>query len=137
MILLDTNVLSELMKDPAVRDRRVATWLRSQHQLPATTAVCAAELLQGAHRLPDGRRRDALLSATAEMLAGLADVAPFDERCAGAYALVVASRRRMGRPIDPLDAQIAGIALVRGAALATRNTRDFEGLGIALIDPWE
>ena len=137
MILLDTNVLSELMRphpSPAVE-----SWLGNR---PAGSlffsAVGEAELRFGLALMPAGRRKDAL---TAEIEAMLRDdfadrVLPFDRDAARAYAAIAASRRSGGRPIAEADCQIASIARARGMALATRNSRDFADTGIDVLDPW-
>lgn len=137
MILLDTNVVYEVIK-PAP-DPAVARWFAKQSE--GNVFVCAVtegELRLGVAILPQGRRRDALVSLI-EGIVGQ-DFAgrnlPFDSRAAIAYATLSALRRRAGRPISTADAQIAAIALSQGAALATRNLRDFEGCGVELIDPW-
>jgi toxin FitB len=138
VIILDTNVISELARiDP---QPNVVTWLDSQPAAEiATTAVTAAELLSGAARLPDGRRRAAL----AEIIDALINedfrdrVQPFDSQAAGRYGAVVAGREKLGRPISMADAQIAAICSVHGATLATRNTGDFTDTGISLINPWD
>ncbi len=137
MIILDTNVLSELMK-PTPRPG-VVRWAASQ---PATslhtTSITEAEIRHGVLLLPKGRRRDAIEAAAAAMfdddLGGR--VLPFGRDAARAYAHIALSRRRAGRPIAQLDAQIAAIAQSTGAALATRNVVDFEGCGIDLVDPF-
>ncbi len=138
MIILDTNVISELARiDP---QPNVVTWLDSQPAAEiATTAVTAAELLYGVARLPDGRRRAAL----AEIIDALINedfrdrVQPFDSQAAGRYAAVVVGREKLGRPISMADAQIAAICSVHSATLATRNTGDFTDTGISLINPWD
>jgi predicted nucleic acid-binding protein len=98
-----------------------------------------SEILYGLRLLPDGRRRRELQAAIVpifrEDLAGC--ILPFDSEAADAYATVAVDRRRAGRPISQFDAQIAAIARSRGAALATRNVADFEGAGMALINPWD
>ncbi|MHB1013766.1 MAG: PIN domain-containing protein [Desulfurivibrionaceae bacterium] len=138
MILLDTNVLSELMR--VAPEPRVLAWL---DQRPATdfwvSAITVAEIGLGIALLPDGRRRAALASLAAQMFQE--DFAgrclPFDQEAARLYAEVVASCTRLGRPISVEDAQIAAIALANRLTLATRNTRDFEEVsGLALFDPW-
>ena len=137
MIVLDTNVISELFK-PAP-DPGVMAWVGS---LPGndmfTTAVTRGELLFGLRCMPEGRRRSDLLQKMTvlfeQKLAG--HVLPYDSEAADAYAELAARRRAQGRPIAQSDAMIAGIARSRGATLATRNMRDFEGCGISLIDPW-
>ncbi len=138
MIVLDTNVLSELIRrDP---DDGVLRWMDSLDATTiATTAITAAELLYGIARLPAGPRRDLLSEATHRLieddLGGR--VEPFDASCAAHYAALVSGRDREGRPISFADGQIAAICRNLGAMLATRNTGDFEGTGIDLIDPWQ
>ncbi len=136
MIVLDTNVASELMKPaPAsvVRD-----WVRARrsHEL-CTTSITLAEIRFGIERLPVGRRKD-LLKATADsVFAAFEDqVLAFDAAAAAHYPVIVIRRDRAGLPIDGFDAQIASICLSHDAALATRNTRDFQGTGVEVIDPW-
>lgn len=137
MIVLDTNVLSELMRaqaEPAVID-----WLDRQEQDSlAVTAVTVAELLYGIARLPDGRRKTGLREAALQMLdEEFADrVLPFDEDAAVHYAALVSHRERADRPISMADAQIAAICRHHAAALATRNSKDFEEIGIVLANPW-
>jgi predicted nucleic acid-binding protein len=137
MILLDTNVVSELMK--SAPDRRVETWLAS---LPSsslfTTTIVEAELRYGAAVLPPGRRRESLIADIDGMLTEefANRILPFDSAAAVAYAAISAERRRAGRPISQLDAQIAAVARSRGAVLATRNGTDFEDCGIKIINPW-
>ena len=137
MIILDTNVLSETMRPEP--DPRVTVWFEGQDTSDLfLNAVTAAELRYGALRLPEGRRRRELEDAV-ETVVGIvfADrILPFDAGAAIAYAEIFAARERAGRPISQGDAQIAAIALVRGAAVATRNGRDFDGTGVAVIDPW-
>jgi predicted nucleic acid-binding protein len=138
MLILDTNVLSEGMRpQPSMR---VGAWLATQSRAQLfTTAICEAELLRGLAILPDGRRRSLLEEATSrlfgEIFAG--HVLPFDRAAAGAYAAIAAERRRIGRPINVLDAQIAAIARVHGAVVATRNVSDFTDCGIDVVDPWK
>ena len=137
MIVIDTNVVSELMRmtpEPAVM-----TWFSGQDSAELyLTAVSEAEPRVGAAILPAGRRRDRL---TAEVDAVVREdfagrVLPFDSAAAKAYAAIAASRRSMGRPILEADCQIAAIARASDAAVTTRNVADFEHCGIALIDPW-
>lgn len=137
MIVLDTNVISELFR-PAP-DPEVMAWVGS---LPGnemfTTAVTRGELLFGLYCMPDGRRKSDLLQGVAglfeQKLAG--HVLPYDSDAADAWAGLAAMRREQGRPVGQPDAMIAGIVRSRGATLATRNVRDFEGCGVTLIDPW-
>lgn len=137
MILLDTNVVSALMQQEP--EPRVIRWLDA---LPAesiwTTAITVFEVRLGLELLAESRRRrrleDAFAAALAEDFEGR--VLPFDLPAAQAAGRIAAERRRAGRPVEIRDLQIAGIALARKAALATRNLRHFEGLGLTLIDPW-
>lgn len=136
MIVLDTNVVSELMR-PAPAPS-VVGWLRTHDARELqTTAITVAEVGYGIARLPDGRRREQLQTAAAELFARFADqVLAFDAAAAGSYGALVARRDRAGRPIDGFDAQIAAICLSRRLTLATRNTRDFDGTDVAVVDPW-
>lgn len=137
MILLDTNVLSELMR-PAPAPA-VETWVSAQ---PAASifisAITEAELRYGLALLPDGQRRRRLLVQAQAMLAEdfAGRILPFDSAAAEAYAPIAAARRLAGRPVSQADAQIAAIAASRGAALATRNVTDFTDCGITILDPW-
>lgn len=138
MIVLDTNVISELTR--RAPEPGVISWLDA---LPAgevaTTTITAAELLYGVARLPSGHRKEDLTEA----VRGLLDedfrdrVLPFDGRAAARYAEVVCGREALGRPIGVADAQIAAICRTVDAALATRNIEDFTETGIKLINPWE
>lgn len=136
MIVLDTNVLSEVMK-PAP-SAEVAKWmLREGGSRLYTTAVCEAEIRLGIAILPDGRRKHDLETAAARVLALLGGrILAFDSSSANEFARIVADRRRSGRPIEDFDAQIAAISLSRGMTLATRNGPDFIGIGVAIVDPW-
>jgi toxin FitB len=137
MILLDTNVISELWRPK--RNIDVERWIDSQ---PTSTlfvsAITIAELHFGASRLPDGNRKSLLFSVIDKMVTDtfVQRILPFDARCAGAFGQMRAERERLGRPIVFADAAIAATALTYGLSLATRNLRDFEGLGLALIDPF-
>ncbi len=137
MILLDTNIVSELMR-PAPSPA-VMSWLGAQ---PASSlfisAVTEAELRYGVMLLPEGRRRADLMTALEAMLAEdfAARILPFDSAAAAAFAVIAASRRQAGKPISQFDAQIAAIAQSRGAALATRNLADFAECGVEIINPW-
>lgn len=138
MIVLDTNVISELARQ--VPDTGVLTWLDSLNAAEvATTAVTAAELRYGVARIPDGRRKRELADVVHGILAEdfQGRVLPFDERAAARYADIVTGRERDGRPIGVADAQIAAICRDLGATLATRNVPDFEGTGIGLFNPWK
>ncbi|MBI4724478.1 MAG: type II toxin-antitoxin system VapC family toxin [Rhodomicrobium sp.] len=136
MIILDTNVLSEVMKP--VPAPATASWMARQTAGDLyTTAVTEAEILLGVALLPDGRRKQGL-EAGARRVFGLftSRILPFDTSAAQVFAEIVAERRRTGRPIGSFDAQIAAIARSRGMALATRNGPDFISIGVTVIDPW-
>lgn len=137
MIVVDTNVASELMRpSPA---QAVQDWVRSRHadQL-CTTAITVAEIRYGIERLPAGRRKDDLRAAAIEIFETFAEqVLPFDTAAVDQYALVVSQRYRHGLPIDGFDAQIAAICRARGAVLATRNVADFGETGVEVINPWK
>lgn len=137
MIVLDTNVISELMRaEPAAA---VLAWVRSKPSSSLfTTTLSQAEIFYGLAILPEGKRGDALLEAGRAMFEiDFAErVLAFDRAAAIAYAQIAAARRAGGRPISQIDAQIAAIACSRGARLATRNVKDFELCGIDVIDPW-
>jgi toxin FitB len=138
VILLDTNVLSELMRPEP--DKGVTDWLDSLDAAAvATTAITAAELLYGVARLPAGRRMERLGDAIRGLIEEDFDgrVEPFDATAAIHYADLLSDRERAGRPISAADAQIAAICRKLGATLATRNTNDFEDAGIDLLDPWQ
>jgi len=138
MIILDTNVLSEVMK-PAP-DAEVLAWMAAQ---PAanlyTTSITQAEILHGLMLLPAGRRRRALEAAATSMFTEDfgGRILGFGTDAAPPYARIASERRRAGRPISHFDAQIAAIACSTGAAVATRNLRDFDGCGVTLVDPWK
>lgn len=138
MIILDTNVLSELMK--AAPAAAVESWIAAQPPTSLfTTTITQAEILYGIALLARGKRRYALEEAVAGMFEeDFADrILPFDVAAARAYATVAAERRQSGKPITQFDAQIAAIARSRGAAIATRNASDFEECGIPVINPWQ
>ncbi|WP_322762574.1 type II toxin-antitoxin system VapC family toxin [Frankia sp. Cr2] len=136
MIVLDTNVISELMR--AAPADRVVTWVTSRPgDALNTTSVSLAEVRYGIVRLPVGRRRELLLAATDDVFAAFRDkVLPFDAMAARHYADVVVEREQAGTPITGFGAQIAAICRSRDAVLATRNTNDFTGLGLELVNPW-
>jgi predicted nucleic acid-binding protein len=136
MIVLDTNVVSELMRpEPAPQ---VADWVRDRdkHEL-RTTAITLAEVRYGIARLPGERRKQVLLAAADDIFRAFEDqVLPVDVAAAEQYAVIAHNRERAGKPISSFDALIAAICRSRGAALATRNLSDFDGTGIEIIDPW-
>jgi predicted nucleic acid-binding protein len=137
-ILLDTNVLSELMRPhPAVEV--IAWFARRPGQTFLVSAVTRAEMLLGIALLPNGQRRDRLAQAAEAMFAEdfSGHSLPFDDASATAYALLVAERSRQGLTTTTEDGQIAAIALSQGLPLATRNVKDFIGIsGLIVINPW-
>ncbi len=136
MIVLDTNLLSEpLRRDP---DPVVLEWLAHPAEAFALSAVSVGELLTGVRLLPIGRRREALGEAIENLLESFAGaVLGYDERAARVYAELVERSRSAGRPIGVEDGMIAAICIANGAALATRNVKDFDGLGIDVLNPWD
>jgi hypothetical protein len=137
MIIIDTNVISELLRptpDPAVE-----TWLGAQDGLSIyLTAISESELRYGVAIIANGKRRDGLANAIDRILRDdmAGRILPFDSAAARAYADIAASRHGASKPIAQADCQIAAIAMAHGAPVATRNTADFEGFGIDLINPW-
>jgi toxin FitB len=138
MTILDTNVISELMK--AVPSPAVLAWTGTcaPEDLFIST-ISMAEILFGIELLPKSKRRDSLLQeAEATFTKDFADrILSFDEKAARAFGPLFAARRRQGRSMGLADAQIASIAMARGAVLATRNTGDFEDCGLNLVNPWQ
>lgn len=138
MIVLDTNVVSELMRpQPAPA---VLSWVNAQ---PADQlwlcSVVVAELLYGVGRLPDGARKGQLVNAVKAMVFEdfASRILTFDLEAAAAYAQLVVQRESGGQSIAMADVQIGAICVVHGATLATRNVRDFAQLGLNLINPWD
>ena len=137
MIVLDTNVVSELMR--SVPAEQVVEWVDRQTSADVhLTAITVAELLYGVARLPDGQRKNDLAQHVEAMISDEFDhrVVAFDETAAAHYADIVVRRERSGRPISAADAQVAATCRSHGAVLATRNTDDFTDTGIAVVDPW-
>lgn len=138
MIVLDTNGLSELMRPTP--EERVMAWLSGQPVAGVfTTTITEAEILYEIRLLPSGKRGYGLEEAVAGMFredfAGR--VLSFDNAAAHAFAAIAADRRRVGKPISQLDAQIAAIGRSRGAELATRNAADFADCGLRVVNPWK
>ncbi len=136
MIIVDTNVVSELMRpSPAPA---IVSWVRSQPDDELyTTAITLAEVGYGIERLPEGRRKRLLQTTAEKVFATFEDqVLPFDAVAAAQYPTIASARERAGMPIDGFGAQIASICRARQARLATRNLNDFHGTGIDLLDPW-
>jgi toxin FitB len=137
VIILDTNVLSEVMK--AAPEPRVIEWLEQYPRAGLfTTTITQAEILYGIECLARGKRRTALESAVqaifAEEFSGR--VLPFDSEAALAFARIASAKRVAGRATTQVDTQIAAIAFAHGAAVATRNTVDFKNCGIVVLNPW-
>lgn len=138
MILLDTNVVSEVMRPQP--DERVLLWLNDVDRGSAfLSAVSIGEIRYGLAALPPGRKRRNLQQRFDKFVAlGFAERVPsFDERAADHYGEIMARCRKLGRPMGVADGQIAAIATAEGFALATRNTADFDDCGIELLNPFE
>jgi predicted nucleic acid-binding protein len=136
VIILDTNVTSELMR--ARPDPAVTAWLATQPPIELfSTVITVAEISYGLERLPRGRRRRSLEQSYQSLFVGMADhVLPFDVEAALLYGPLVATKEQAGIAMDPMDAQMACIAACRGAMIATRNKRDFADCGVRLVNPW-
>ncbi len=139
MIILDTNVLSEVLRvTPAPQ---VLQWMDALAPNSVyVTSVTQAEMMLGVALLPKGKRRDALRSQVMSLFEQHFKhrCLPFEAHAASFYATIVADRQRAGKPISTEDAQIAAISCCLGAALATRNVSDFAGVdGLKVINPWE
>lgn len=134
MIVLDTNVLSETMRQSP--ERRVLNWL-AQNPAAGLAAVSVGEVLRGVASMPQGARRDAFSNAVLQALDDVTEVLPYDEAAAHVFAKIHTMRKESGRPLGTEDGMIAAICISRGATLATRNTEDFTGLGMDLLNPWD
>lgn len=137
MIVLDTNVISELFRP--YPDARVIAWIRALTGDVAITAITLAELLAGVRRLPDGKRKQLLSSQLVAVVENYRDgrsILAFDEDAADHYARVLTMRERAGMPMSTADAQIAAICLAHDAVCATRNAKDFAHTGVEVIDPF-
>ncbi len=137
MILLDTNVVSEPMKQRP--DRRVQDWLDAQAiETLYLSTISLSELLLGIESLPVGKRRKALAAALGKQIMSLFDdrIVPFDVAAAEAYAKVVIRARRQGHAISVADGQIAAIAESRNLSIASRDETPFRAAGLAVINPW-
>ncbi len=138
MFVLDTNVVSELMRERP--NPQVLGWMDNQFTGNLfVTSVTEAEIRTGIAILPEGERQRGL-AAAAERLFGVffaERILPFDSDAAQAYAMLAAARRAAGRPTSQADCQIAAVARSVGASIVTRNARDFSGAGIDIVDPWQ
>jgi toxin FitB len=138
MLVLDTNVLSELMRPSP--DQRVAEWLRSSPPIPlATTSISVMEVRFGLERLPPGSRRVRLAAAFEQLLRDtpFEPVLPLDEAAARLAGRLRAEQTQRRGSMSMADAAIAAITLSAGATLVTRNIKDFEGLDVPLLNPWD
>jgi toxin FitB len=137
MILLDTNVLSALMRDAP--DPAVVEWLDNQATESIwTTSVTVFEIRTGIELLAPSRRRKRLEKIFSQLIDEDLDgrVQSFDLTASVAAGTIAATRQRVGRAVEIRDVQIAGIAVSRHATVATRNTRHFDGTGVELVNPW-
>lgn len=138
MIILDTNVVSELISPQA--EASVVAWVNRQRQSQLlTTAITALELRRGAEKLEDGRRRRQLESgvdwALDDLIGGR--ILRFDRNAADAAATWEARCKTAGRPVSILDVQVAGIAISRSLPIATRDIGYFSGIPVKVINPWK
>ena len=137
-IVVDTNVVSEMMRDAP--HSGVRGWLDEQIETDLLLSVVSeAELRYGIERLPKGRKRDDLVAELSEVLRDdfSGRILPFDSAAARAYAIIKAERRVSGGSYTTEDCMIAATAKSIGAAVATRNVRDFEDCGVEVINPWD
>ncbi len=138
MIILDTNILSAVMQEKG--DRTIVAWLdRQAWESIWTTAITVFEIRFGLSTLTKGKRRVKLEEAFQQTLKNILEgrILPFDEGAALAAGELAAERRRHGIAVDMRDTKIAGIAIAKRSAIATRNTKDFKDLAVPVINPWE
>lgn len=138
MIILDTNVISEMMK--AEPDAAVTAWYKAQRSESLyTTVITQAEIGYGIGALPEGKRKTSLSAASTLMFNTVFDkkTLPFNNLAASHYPQVVLTRKNNGNDITVMDAELAAICLANNAVLATRNTKDFTGLEITVVNPWK
>lgn len=136
MIILDTNVLSALMRQAP--DKSVVAWLDRQPRTSIwTTSVTVLEIRFGLQIMPAGRRRSALIQAFTATIESMGErVVPFDVAAAEKAGDLMASRHKKGRPGELRDTMIAGIVLAQHATLATRNTAHFDDMSVPVVNPW-
>ncbi len=136
MILVDSNVWRQIENPgghPAVQG-----WLSDHEVKLALSAIVLAEMCFGVELMPDGKRKADIAQWLEQLRHAFADsIVPFDENCAMAYGKIAAAEKKAGRNPSTIDVQLAAQAMVHDAAIATRNVKDFEGLNIELINPWE
>ena len=136
--VLDTNVLSEIMKPQGAR--KVKNWVVTQpRENLFITSITQAEILYGIAILPDGKRRQALRVSAQAMFVEefIGQILAFEQKAAVDFAEIAANRKKIGKPISQADAQIAAICLVNNAAIATRNVDDFADCQIKIVNPWD
>jgi predicted nucleic acid-binding protein len=136
MIILDSNVISELMRPRP--EQKVIVWLDRQPRSSVwTTSITLLEIGFGLQIMPTGKRRDLYTEGFENLLHRIDNrVAPFDHEAAQRACALMASRKSQGRPRESRDTMIAGIVVSRNATFATRNTRDFDDIPALLVDPW-
>lgn len=136
--VLDTNVLSEIMKPQGLR--KVKNWVITQpRENLFITSITQSEILYGIAILPDGKRKQALRESTQAMFVEefTGQILAFEQKAAVGFAEIAANRKKIGKPISQADAQIAAICLVNNAAIATRNVDDFADCQIKIVNPWD
>ena len=138
MIIIDTHVISEMMKPSPVT--AVVDWFNEQEAVSLyLTTITIGEISYGIRALPDGKRRRLLTEGFETLLSAAFEnrILDFDEAAARRYGDVMGNRKDMGRPLDCLDGQIAAIARANSCAVATRNIRDFEYCGLTIVNPFD
>lgn len=138
MIIIDTNVISEMMKPSPLT--AVLDWFNEQEAVSLyLTTITIGEIGYGIRALPDGKRRRSLTEGFEALLKAAFEfrILDFDEAAARRYGDVMGDRKKIGRPLASLDGQIIAIAQANGCAVVTRNVRDFEGCGLTMINPFD
>ena len=136
MIILDTNVVSEVLRPHP--DAGVLSWIADHLHEVGITSITVAELSLGVEILPEGHKKIRLQRNLGMLFADYqTSVADFDREAAQLYGVLIAKRRSSGHPLNTEDAMIAAICLSQDMALATRNVKDFDGLGLTIINPWD
>ena len=139
MIILDSNVISELMKPQSIQSKNVVHWFHNLREGEFfTTAFSVEEIMYGALTLPEGKGKTELLQAIEDVLFSLMNmyVLPYEKEDAENFAIIRAHLHTIGRPAPLTDMHIAAICLRHKAVLATRNVKDFEHMGIELLNPF-